>query len=157
MKCLLIETKDKRKFFTHEKNFVQLIEFSKTFNAEISVVKMEKGPLLDLEELAPAICDAGYKKQEINYEIIETKLSKSGQARPNILKTANKINKYILDRFSSRASVSLKDLKRKFKQCELSDAALCNHIRRAKKQLEGQGLTFVKTGAGMYEVASCTT
>lgn len=153
MKCLLIETKDKRKFFTHEKNFVQLIEFSKTFNAEISVVKMDKGPLLDLEELAPAICDAGYKKPQINYEVIETKLGKTGRARPNILKTANKVNKYIVDRFTNRASVSLKDLKKRFKQFELSDAALCNHIRRAKKQLESQGLTFVKTGAGTYRVS----
>ena len=65
MKCLLLETKDKRKFFTHEKNFLQLIEFSRTFNAEISVVKMEQTELLDLKDLAPAICDAHYKKPKI--------------------------------------------------------------------------------------------
>lgn len=53
MNCLLIETKDKRKFFTHEKNFIQLIEFSKAFNAEISIVKLEEGSVLELEELAP--------------------------------------------------------------------------------------------------------
>jgi len=150
MKCLLIETKDKRQFFTHEKNFIQLIEFSKTFNAEISVVRIDEGPLLNLEELAPAICDAGYKKTKINYEVIETKLSKTGRARPSILKTANKINKHIIDCFMNRTSVSLKDLKNKFKQYNLSDAALCNHVRRAKKQLEKQGLSFVKTGAGSY-------
>ena len=63
MKCLLIQTKDKRKFFTHEKNFVQLIEFSKTFGAEISMVKLEEGPILELKELAPAICDPSYKKR----------------------------------------------------------------------------------------------
>lgn len=153
MKCLLIETKDKRKFFTHEKNFVQLIEFSKTFNAEMSIVKIEKGPLLELEELAPAICDAGYKKSQINYEVIETKLSKSGKVRPDILKNANKINKFILTRLTSRASISLKDLKSRFKQCELSDSALCNHIRRAKKQLENQGWTFTKTAAGTYKAS----
>lgn len=154
MKCLLIETKDKRKFFTHEKNFGQLIEFSKTFNAEISVVKVEKGQLLDLEELAPAICDASYKKPTAAYQIIETKLSKSGRARPNILKTAEMINKYIIEQFTSRNSVSLKDLKKKFKKYGLSDPALCNHIRRAKKELEKNGLQFVKIGAGTYK---CTT
>lgn len=154
MKCLLIETKDKRKFFTHEKNFVQLIEFSKTFNAEISVVKVEKGELLDLEELAPAICDAGYKKPTTAYQVIETKLSKNGRARPNILKNAETVKRYIFNQFTSRNSVSLKDLKRKFKKFNLSDPALCNHIRRVKKELEKKGWEFTKIGAGVYK---CTT
>jgi hypothetical protein len=149
MKCLLIETKDKRKFFTHEKNFLQLIEFSKTFNAEISVVRLDQAPILDLEQLAPAICDPDYKKNIIKYEVIETKLGSTN--RPNILKIANKINNFIVEQFGKKTTVSLKELKKKFKQCGLSDAALCNHIRRAKKQLESQGLEFVKLGAGIYK------
>ena len=40
-KCLMVETKDHRKFFTYPKNLNQLTEFYKTFGAEISVVKVE--------------------------------------------------------------------------------------------------------------------
>lgn len=150
MKCLLIETKDKRKFLTHEKNFVQLIEFSKTFNAEMSIVKIAQGEkeLLNLEELALAICDQNYQKLQIEYELIETKL---GVDKPNVQKVATKVNKYITDQFTKRMTVSLGDLKKKFKQHNLTDAALCNHVRRAKKQLETKGLSFVKISPGIYK------
>lgn len=157
MKCLLLETKDKRKFFTHEKNFMQLIEFSKTFNAEISVVKIDKTELLDLKDLVPAICDAHYKKPKINYEVIETKLENPRKARTEILKIADMVNKYILDQFSLGADVSLKELKNKFKRYKLSTTTLCNHMRRAKKQLEKQGLQFSKIGAGTYRATRCMT
>lgn len=152
MNCLLIETKDKRKFFTHEKYFVQLIEFSKTFSAAISVVSLEKGPVLELEELAPAICDPAYKKPKVQYEVLETKLSNEGRCRPDILKAARKIKKYILNTFLSRGVVSLRELKRKFKKCGLSDAALCNHVRRVKAELKKQGNTIHKVGAGQYKL-----
>lgn len=153
MKCLLIQTKDKRKFFTHEKNFLQLIEFSKTFGAEISTVKLDEGPILELEELAPAICDPSYKKNECQYSIIETQLSTDAKSRTDILIVANKVKKYISEQFKSRKTVSLKDLKKKFQKENLTNAALCNHIRRVKQEFEKEGISFVKVGAGEYRVA----
>ena len=152
MKCLLIETKDKRKFFTHEKNFVQLIEFSKTFNAEISTVKLEQGKVLELEELAPAICDPGYQKPKAQYKLLETKLATTKRSRTNILKTADKIKKYISDRLRSRNPVSMKELKKKFRRHKLTDAALCNHVRRVKQELEKEGFKLERIGSGAYKV-----
>lgn len=152
MKCLLIQTKDKRKFFTHEKNYVQLIEFSKAFNAEVSIVKLEQGVVLELEQLAPAICDPSYKKPNAQYEVIETKLATEGRTRTEILKVAGKVKKYVSDEFQKRNSVSLKELKKRFKKHKLTDAALCNHIRRVKQELEKEGFEFEKTGAGTYKV-----
>jgi GTPase SAR1 family protein len=152
MKCLLIETKDRRKFFTHEKNFINLIEFSKTFNAKVSVVKLEEGPVLELEQLAPAICDPAYKKPKVQYELVEKKLANIGRTRTAILRAARQIKKYILEKFQTREVVSLKELKRKFKRHKLSDAALCNHVRRVKQELSREGYTFVKVGAGQYKV-----
>lgn len=154
MKCLLIETNDKRKFFTHEKNFLQLIEFSKTFNAEISIVKIEKGELLNLEELAPAICNPSYKKQTTNYQIIETKLCKNNKAKSNNLKNTETIKKYILNQITNKNYISLKDLKKKFTKFNLSATVLCNHVRRIKKELEKEGWKFTKIEAGVYK---CTT
>jgi hypothetical protein len=155
MKCLLIETKDKRKFFTHEKNFPQLIEFSKTFNAEISTVKLTEGPILELEELAPAICNPDYKKNDVKYTIVKTstpvpKIKK--RSRIEILQIADKVKKYLNEQFKNRNEVSLKELKNKFQKCELTDTALCNHIRRVKSDLEKEGFKFLKLGAGKYKV-----
>jgi Holliday junction resolvase len=77
-KCLMIETKDNRKFFTHSKNFKQLIEFSKNFGAKMFIVKTDisRSSILDLPKLAPALCNKSYKAKVPNFEIIETKLNK---------------------------------------------------------------------------------
>ena len=72
--CLMIKTKDNRKCFTHEKYFPQLIEFSKTFGAEISIVKIKDNNVLEMNDLAPAICDANYKNDE-NYELVSIKIT----------------------------------------------------------------------------------
>jgi hypothetical protein len=151
MKCLLIETKDKRKFFTHKKNFIQLIEFSKTFDAEMSIVKIEKGTVLELEELAPAFCNPNYKKTNINYEKIKDKYIQEKKTRSEIVKIAEKIQNHIRNQFKRKDSVSLKKLRIKFKEYELSDAALCNHIRRTKADLENEGMKFIKISAGEYK------
>jgi hypothetical protein len=73
--CLMIKTKDKRQFFTYEKHLPQLIEFSKIFNAEISVVKIDGEKILDLEELPEAICNSAYKNKS-KYELISEKIGK---------------------------------------------------------------------------------
>jgi hypothetical protein len=138
MKCLLIETKDKRKFLTEEKNFKQLIEFSNTFGAKMSIVEIEEGEVLKLEELAPAICNSHYEKQTINYEPIKEFGSKK----------TNKVIRYIENRFKKGQTVSLQDLKNKFK--ELTPSSLCNYVTKTKKEMESLGVKFVKIGAGKY-------
>jgi hypothetical protein len=149
MKCLLIETKDKRKFLTHEKNFAQLIEFSKQFKANISLVKTTSSEILELEELAPAICDATYKKNNIEYQIIEDKIT---CINSNKVKTSDKIQASLKKQLLKRKSVSLKALKTKYKNFNLSDAALCNIYKKTRESLEQEGYRVVKTGAGEYKV-----
>lgn len=150
MQCLLIETNDNRKFFTHEKNYGQLIEFSKAFNAQISTVKIEKGPVLELEELAPAICDPTFTKQNYKYEIIETKNPRRTRGKTN-QEASILITKYIEERFTSNKEVSLKDLKNKFKNYNISDATLRNHFRKTKTELESKGYKFEKVKVGTYK------
>lgn len=153
-KCLLITTKDKRKYLTHEKYFPQLIEFSKTFNAEISVVKLEGGeppPPLELEDLAPALCDNNYKGRRFDYEVLETKIAQENRPRKKILRDASRIKRYIISRFQMGQVVSLKELRKKFRRYGLTPAALCNHVRRAKAELNCLGYEFIKSGAGEYQ------
>jgi len=70
--CLMIETPDKKKFFTHKKNYIKILDFAQSFNCEISTVKLEEGKVLDLVPLAEAISDGGNCKKPV-FEIIELK------------------------------------------------------------------------------------
>lgn len=58
MQGLLIETSDKRKFFTHLKNEKQILEFSKIFDAKVSKIKIKNEKVLEIEELVSAICSS---------------------------------------------------------------------------------------------------
>lgn len=152
MKCLLIETKDKKRFITHEKYFHQLVEFSKTFGATISIIEAEGVKPLKIEDLVPAICDQNYKNQRFKYKILETKLRKEKQNRMKILNEASKIQKYIYGKFLKKEIVSLKELKKRFDKQKLSGATLCNHIKKAKETLKKEGFTIQKVGGGMYRI-----
>ncbi len=146
--CLMIETKDHKKFFTHEKNFPQLIEFSKTFNTEISKVQIpSEVEVLELEELAPAVCEK--KSQKIEYTILET--IKHRSKRKGILSRAKKIQKHIQQTLLSGKIVSLKELNKKYKG--LTSACLCNHFKLTRENLRLQGYGFIKVGGGKYRIA----
>lgn len=77
MKCILIETKDNRKFLTYQKNYKHLLEYAKTFKAKIYVVEINKEQkILDLNKLVPALCDKNYQIKDLKFEIIENKSTK---------------------------------------------------------------------------------
>lgn len=75
MKCLLLETNDKKKFFTLISNHKQLKEYCRAFSARMYIVKAEinKSEVLDLPKLVPALCDKNYKCRKIDFEILENK------------------------------------------------------------------------------------
>ena len=78
MKCLLIETKDNRRFLTYQKNYKYLLEYIKTFGAKTYIVKIDKNQkILDLNKLVPALCDKNYQVKNINFEILESELPNS--------------------------------------------------------------------------------
>ena len=152
MKCLLIETKDKRVFFTHETNLLKIQELSNIFNAEIfHATTCDNTKLLDLQELATAFCDSSYKSEPCEYKKLKSQITLTSKKRTEILEIAEKIKQYITNQFISNKSVSLKNLKDKFPS--LTSATLCNHIRRAKIILEAKGYKFVKSSAGTYRIS----
>ena len=154
IRCLMIKTKDKRNFFTHEKNFPQLIEFSKTFKAEISLVKVEDPTIMELTQLAPAICDANFAVPSVNkYEILEIKSPVAPKKRRDkILRVASQIKSYITNKFLKGDVVTLKDLRRKYKRYNLSVPCLSNHVARVKKELTERGKHIKRTGMGKYQI-----
>jgi hypothetical protein len=149
--CLMIRTNDRKKLFTHEKNLPQLIEFSKAFNAEISIVQISnEKEILELEELAPALCEKRSQNQT-EYEIVEIKL-KPRESRQTVLKRARYIKNTIRKNLIKGKLVSLKDLSKKYKKYKITTACLCNHFKQTRQELENQGYVFIKVGGGKYRL-----
>ncbi len=152
-KCLLIKTKDKRRFLTFEKHMPSLIEFAKIFGAEIYMVQpAHKEKVMELKALTAALCDSEYKKKP-KYKKIEKLHPKPKRDRQTILAEAIKIRKYIRKRLLAGKPVSLKELKIKYKENNLTDACLCNHLSVTRRELVKEGRTFRKLGAGRYCLA----
>lgn len=154
-KCLMITTKDRRKFFTYEKNYMQLMEFSKLFGAEVSIVNVKEAEVLDLAQLAPAFCDANYISEKRDYQVLEIKLpQRKKRKRQDILKMAQVIQGHISKAFLKGEVVSLKKLNKRFADEKLTLACLCNHVAVAKKALEERGYRIVKVAGGQYQVTN---
>lgn len=150
--CLMIKTKDNRKFFTHEKYFPQLIEFSKTFDAEISIVKIKDDNVLDLNDLVPAICNANYKNTT-DYELVKTKIAQLSNIvpdRPVNTNRSTEIRNYIEQQFYSGGIVSFKHIFDKFEKYNLDKSTLSNHIAKVKKELIKQGRVVERVKKGEY-------
>ena len=149
MKYLLLKIK-KRTFLTHEKNLDSLIEFAKTFSAEIHLVESEKQKVLELKALANAICDQEYNLKPKAYQEIKKIFPKRKKDRETILKNAKKIQRFIHRRLTSGKAVSLKELKQKYQHLCVTDACLCSHLSVARRNVSKEGYRIRKIGAGTY-------
>lgn len=73
IKCLLLETKDK-KFFTLVKNKKNLREYCRAFGAKTFVVKADinKNQIMDITKLVAALCDKSYKTPKAEYKVLKS-------------------------------------------------------------------------------------
>jgi hypothetical protein len=154
--CIMIRTSDRRKFFTAEGNYDELVEFTKVFNAELSLVKVEEGEILDIASLVPAICNASYRPAvKPKYELVEVKIPQKARKlakRGELLGTARRIKAYITGKFLAGEVVSLHELQDHFSKNNLSISCLCNHVTRVRKELAVGGQRVVKVRAGEYKL-----
>jgi len=150
--CLLLKTKDKRKFLTYKKNLPLLAEFANTFGAEISLIRLkneEKIDVFELENLAPAICNANYVVNP-NYETLENILPKKRHQVKSITNNSQLIKEFIYEKLKKGYVVSLKQLRKKFKKHRLANATLCNCFTTSRKKLEKEGYSIIKLRVGEY-------
>lgn len=151
-KCLLITTKDHRKFLTRQENLPSLVEFVKTFGAEIYTVQTEGQKTLELKALANAICNQEYDDKP-TYTVIKKIWPKTARGRKSILKSAERIRTFIRTRLLSGKPLSLKELKQKYENLKVTDACLCNHFSTVRRQLMREGRQFEKVSGGKYRLA----
>lgn len=151
-KRILVTTKDNRKFLTYEKNLVSLIEFAKTFKANIDLVKVDKGTKsLELKKLTSAICNP--KENECpEYSLIKSIYPEFKKDRKKILSKSKNIKDFIEKRFLSGKNVCLKDIKTKYQKENLTDSCLCSHMSSVRKKLTQEGHEFEKISAGNYKI-----
>lgn len=149
MKYLLLKIKGNRSFLTHEKNLNSLIEFAKTFSAEIYRVEAPKQKVLELKALVNAICDQDYEEKPTcrNMKKVFPEASKS---RASIIRNAQRIRKFIYRKLSSGKALSLRELKEKYVDWNITDACLCSHLTATRKLLAREGYHIKKLGAGNY-------
>lgn len=152
-KCLMIETKDRRRFFTDPHNYDHLVEFGKTFGAELSVVRAEEPDILDLMSLAPAICDTSY--EVVNrpvFEVVEVKLPKMQRQRKTLLRQADTVKKWIENQLLEGNSVKLAEVRKRYKRYGLTMQAFCNHLADVRKKLTAEGHELERVGHGEYKI-----
>lgn len=153
-KCLLLKTPDKRCFFTSENNFPMLVEFGRTFGAEISVIRAKQEvEVMELADLAKLICSPPSVTPP-EYEVLEIKLAaptnENRITRQDRLKTAREINAHIHAMLLSGKTITLSDLESKFPF--LTMRSLSNHLARAKRELQAQGYTIKREKPGQYRI-----
>ena len=147
-KCLLIKMKN-RGFLTSESNLPLLIEFCKTFSAEIHRVTPDpKEKIVSLKQLSTAFCSNVQKMPQC--KTLSQIYPEPNRKRSAILGEARKIRSFIQKQLLDGRIVSLKNLKVKYKNYKLTDACLCNHMAIIRKGLAKDGYSFKKTGAGAY-------
>lgn len=75
IKCLMLETSDKKRFFTLVGNHKQLAEYCRAFNAKMFVVKAEikKSQVMNIPRLVVALCNKSHENIKADYAIIERK------------------------------------------------------------------------------------
>jgi len=157
--CLMIKTKDQRHFFTHEEHLSQLIEFSKVFETEISIVKIDDDKkILNLEELPTAFCDGNYV-DEPDYELIRIKIAEfkniapqSPHKRKNILALASQVKTFIMSQLLTNGLITFSQVEKKFNKHNLSKPTISNHIRRVKEELAQDGYKVIRKKRGVYIV-----
>lgn len=75
VKCLMLETSDKKRFFTMVGNHKQLVEYCRAFGAKMFVVRAEikKTQVMNIPRLVVALCDKSHESPKAEYKVLERK------------------------------------------------------------------------------------
>lgn len=73
IKCLMLETSDKRRFFTALGSKKQLAEYCRAFGAKTVVVRadIKRSQLMTIPEIVSAVCGDGREGNNVNYEFVK--------------------------------------------------------------------------------------
>lgn len=145
MNCLMIMLKDKRKFLTSQSNLKHLIEFAKTFHAELSIVSVEGIKTLPLERLAAEICDTNAKNEDFEYKVVRRVSTKENAASTALFN-------HIVRVLRSGRCVDESKVVDTFRKKGMDDSSIHSHINRAMRYLSSLGFRVRKSDG---KIAMC--
>lgn len=155
---LMIQTRNKRKYFTEAKNLPMLVEFAKTFGAELSLVEAAEIAPLKLDGLAPAMCDESYRtpRQSRKAKLLRRIYPQTGEYRKDrrsMIENARLIRQFIRDRLEAGHVLRVKEVKAKFSDLSLSDSCISNHIAAVRREMQRSGLDVARIKVGSYRLS----
>ncbi len=152
-RCLLVRTNEPEtgskndvvenrspQFFTKRKNWAYLVEFAKTFGAELVPVRVKKAEILPLKDLPELFCDSKYTC-EAEYEI-ESPISKEGEVTEaeadggDETVPQGKVPKAILKSLIWGRTVTMKGLA---EELDVSESTVRRHFASVRSWLERHG------------------
>lgn len=140
--CLVLSVGD-RKFFTEKKNFRYLVEATKRLDGKLMMVKVLEGQLLNLKQIVEAFNDPEYQTPNIEFEVLEVKLSCSVEDRQSRV-TSDEVRTIIRRELLKGADVSTKSLEETLKDFNLTKQQIKYHFNIVRKSLGAEGYTLAK-------------
>jgi hypothetical protein len=135
--CLKIKTFDNRSFYTDFKNYKKIKSYKNCLYKQLSRVKYNEQILLSLKNLATAIADNSFNDKKI--------------IKKNI-NLSNEIKKYIIESFEKNNFLNFKNLKDKFKDCDVTTANLYNYLNNIKKVYKKDGKEIKRIQSGIFKI-----
>lgn len=108
--CLMLTTKENRKFFISRKYLKQLIDFSENFGCNISIVKTDTKNIKTIQDFIKLLCNQNYTDNNSSYVIMKKNL----QLKKRQNTKAKKIRDTIEKTFIQNQKTSLEEIKKLF-------------------------------------------
>lgn len=158
--CLMIETKDQRQFFTNEENKLQLLEFCKTFEMKMSIVKVSQAEILDIADLPKAFCN-GAKVSDVKCELIRqiTPFTPIDiniplvRSRKEQVANAKKLRMSIRNKHTTGNVIRNSDLATEFQDFGMSATSIDVHHCTVREAMTLEGYVFERKGVGCYKAS----
>ena len=154
MHCLLIRTPEKKEFVTDVRNYPLLIEYANTFGGKIYTIDTkETVTILDMDELATALCDGDGIQGTIEYQIVKKHLPALDKAskRRDEQSLALNIRSFIKEQLLKGKPVSLMTIRKQFLKHGLRTCTISNHYAFIRRQLMKQGMPVRRVGHVIYQ------
>ena len=152
-RALHLALPDGRHYLTSQQHLGVLIEFARTFKAEISVVEMEEETLIyDLDALVAMICAATTTMSLPQHKLIEMKVKNpvNGIEVRSRREQLAEVSGYVNNALIERGICSIHELLDKFR--EIEKPVLSNVLNRVVQRMRRQHYALVRVSVGVFRV-----
>lgn len=148
--CLLLTTKENRKFFISRKYLKQLMEFSGNYECSISIVKTDPKNIESIQDFIKSFCHQNYTENNAKYVIMKKNLQSKKRQNTKSEQIRNAIEKT----FIQNQKASLEEIKKLFFKDNISTSSLSAYFSEVRKNLGIRGIQIEMIKKGTYVIKS---